>query len=183
MISPLVDLQLSATSLSLSLIQYLLKSKKCNRNVRRRTSGEGLSATMSVYPHVHPQHSLFDGCWRSDHLFIHHISQLLLEHILPFGTQFLNTKNTVSKASRAARDEDVCQTEVQHLGLELIKTMTRLIDCHEVHVSQRRNSSGFEDPRLFFYRQNKTANFSMSHLSQAVDTLDSVAHRRRICSG
>lgn len=97
---PLVDLQLSATSLSLRLIQDLLKSKNCNRNVSRKTCGEGPSAMMSVYPHVHPKHSLFNGCWRSDHLFIHHICQLLLEHILPFGTQFLNTKNLAKSAEQ-----------------------------------------------------------------------------------
>lgn len=49
-----------------------------------------------VCPHIHPQHSLFNGSWRGEHLFIHHVSQLLCQHISPFRTQILNMNHTVT---------------------------------------------------------------------------------------
>lgn len=51
---------------------------------------------MCVCPHIHPQHSLFNGSWRGEHLFIHHVSQLLSQHISPFRTQILNMNHTVT---------------------------------------------------------------------------------------
>lgn len=44
-------------------------------------------------PHIHPEHGLFDGGRRGDHLFIHHGSKLLYPHVLPLRTQLLNTRS------------------------------------------------------------------------------------------
>lgn len=49
----------------------------------------------SMRPYVHPKHRLFNSGGRSDHLFIHHVSQLLFQYILPFGTQILNNSHRV----------------------------------------------------------------------------------------
>lgn len=81
-------------------------------------------------PHIHPEHGLFDGGRRGDHLFIHHGSELLYPHVLPLRTQLLNT------------------SEMQ------IAVLSGLV--------------GIPGP-------------SAPHLSQSVDALDGVAHRRRVC--
>lgn len=98
---PLVDLQLDAAGLVPSLVHDLLRSEiKKNKHVefypaggvqRRMGGGAGAAAR----PYVHPQHRLLDGCGRSDHLFVHHVPQLLLPHVLPLGPQILDANRTV----------------------------------------------------------------------------------------
>lgn len=49
----------------------------------------------AVHPHIHAQHGLFNGCGCSHHLFVHHVSQLLFQDVLPLGTEILENNCTV----------------------------------------------------------------------------------------
>lgn len=57
--------------------------------------GQRVVGGEAVHPYVHPQHRLLNGCGCSDHLFVHHVSQLFFQHVLPPWSKILDANCTV----------------------------------------------------------------------------------------